>query len=246
MHRPLFHLTRLGIGVIGAAGIVAAVLHQPPSDAEVIAADPIVPASVAATPDREPTTSTTTSTTEAPTTTTTVAPATTTTPPPPPPPTTATPPPPTPAPTTTAPPPTTAPPAPAPAPAPTTQNTSSCESELFQRMNQARANAGIAPVSYDGAILSVARNWSARMADRQDLQHNPDFANQVFAAQPRAMRAAENVGRTTHSVASMHQAFMDSSSHRANILNGGYSHAAAGCVVDGSGQLWATVNFWGG
>lgn len=113
-------------------------------------------------------------------------------------------------------------------------------------MNQARASAGRAPVGYDATLLSIVRNWSGTMAQRQDLRHNPDFGAQVFGAQPAAMRVAENVGRTTDGVAWLHQAFMDSPGHRANILDARYSNAAVGCVVEGNGQIWATVNFWGG
>ena len=83
------------------------------------------------------------------------------------------------------------------------------------------------------------------MANRQQLQHNPDYANRVFAARPEAMRAGENVGRSHGSNPELFQAFMDSPGHRDAILAPAHTHAGVGCVVDGGGQRWVTVNFWG-
>ena len=83
------------------------------------------------------------------------------------------------------------------------------------------------------------------MVRRQQLAHNPNYGSQVFAARPQATRASENVGRTMGSVAALFAEFMDSPSHRATILDGRLTHATTACTVDGNGQLWVAVNFWG-
>ena len=83
------------------------------------------------------------------------------------------------------------------------------------------------------------------MARRQDLQHNPDYGPQIFAAVPEARRAGENVGRTPGSNQGLFEAFMNSPAHRDAILAPGNTHAGVGCTVDAGGQLWVTVNFWG-
>lgn len=120
-----------------------------------------------------------------------------------------------------------------------------CEREMFDRMNDARADRGTAPLQADGRIVPIARRWSDELARRQELQHNPDYASQVFAARPEAVRAGENVGRTYGSNAGLFDAFMESPGHRDAILAPGHTRAGVGCTVDGGGQLWVTVNFWG-
>ena len=150
------------------------------------------------------------------------------------------------APPTTVPPPTTAPTpttaAPAPAPA---ASFTACEREMFDHMNEARTSRGIEALLGDGRVVPISRNWSDELARRQDLQHNPDYGPQTFAAVPEARRAAENVGRTHGTNAGLFRAFMNSPGHRDAILEPGHTHAGIGCTVDPGGQLWVTVNFWG-
>jgi uncharacterized protein YkwD len=237
---PLLRFTRILLVVVAASGVISAAARTAsPVGAEVAAtrAEIIEPAeqvasvvAASAAPEQP----------EAPTTTTTAPPQTTTTTAPPPPPTTAPAPP-----STTAPPapPTTAPPAPA--PAATSSSMSACEREMLDRMNGARSQRGIAALAGDDRIVPISRDWSSEMARRQDLQHNPDYAPRVFAARPEAVRAGENVGRTHGTNAGLFDAFMASPGHRDAILAPAHTHAGVGCLVDGGGQLWVTVNFWG-
>jgi uncharacterized protein YkwD len=53
------------------------------------------------------------------------------------------------------------------------------------------------------------------------------------------------VGVTSGTVASIQDAFMSSSGHRANILNRGFRRVAVGTYRDGDGFLWVTVFFYG-
>lgn len=121
----------------------------------------------------------------------------------------------------------------------------SCEREMFDRMNSARTDRGVAALIGDDRVTPISRAWSDELARRQDLQHNPDYGPQTFAAVPEARRAAENVGRTHGSNAGLFDAFMDSPGHRDAILEPGHTHAGVGCTVDSGGQLWVAVNFWG-
>ena len=59
---------------------------------------------------------------------------------------------------------------------------------------------------------------------------------------PRAW--GENVG-LSGTVFSMHRAFMRSSGHRGNILNGRYARVGIG-MTRARGSVWATVIFYGG
>ena len=176
------------------------------------------------------------------------------------PPTPAPPPPPQPAPEPApAPPP---PPAPAPRPAPVATTApapppeqpaairagardAGCESAMLRWMNETRAGAGRHALAWDGAILHVAVDWSDDMAARGELAHNPRYGDQVFAARSEAVTAAENVGWGSGSDRAVYDEFLRSPSHRDKILSGSLTHTAVGCVRDGAGELWVTVNFWG-
>lgn len=153
--------------------------------------------------------------------------------------------PPTTAPATVPPPPPAPPTTAAPTPPASSASFTACEQEMFDRMNQARTSRGIAALVGDGRVTPISRAWSDELARRQDLQHNPDYGPQTFAAVPEARRAAENVGRTHGSNASLFDAFMASQGHRDAILAPGNTHAGVGCTVDAGGQLWVAVNFWG-
>lgn len=195
--------------------------------------------------DALPTPVSTPTTTEAP-----PPPTTTTTAPPPPPttapPTTAPPPPPTTAAPTTAPPttapPTTTPPPRAPAPAGAAVDTA-CESAMASHINASRGSHGVPAVGGGGNVIDVARAWSAHMADTQSLYHNPNLLDQVMDLVSLSM-VRENVGYSSGSVDGLYQLFMDSPSHRNNILATDVTNLAVGCVrVDG--VYWVTHNFWG-
>lgn len=152
--------------------------------------------------------------------------------------------------------PTTAAPAPAPTAPPTTAapaaapstsfaRVTSCETNMMGWMNEARSSQGVPALTADAGIQWIPLQWSDGMASRQELAHNPRFGEQIFAERPHAMSASENVGRSTTGDRSIFDGFMQSPSHRAEVLASGNTHAAVGCLRDGGGQLWVTVNFWG-
>ncbi|MGC5168018.1 CAP domain-containing protein [Luteimicrobium sp. DT211] len=102
---------------------------------------------------------------------------------------------------------------------------------LAADINGARASAGLGALSYDGSLAGVAQAWANHMAAADQLAHNPST--------PALIRGGwsawgENVGfTTTGSASTLHQAFMASSEHRANILNRSFTSVGVG---------WATKN----
>ena len=84
------------------------------------------------------------------------------------------------------------------------------------------------------------------MANTGRLAHNPNMANQIAGLVVWSF-VAENVGHgggTLTSVNSVFYLFMNSPTHRANILSNQVNRIAVGCVRAGNG-LWITQNFWG-
>jgi uncharacterized protein YkwD len=139
---------------------------------------------------------------------TTVQPTTTTAPPPP---------------TTAAPPPTTAPPPPPPPP--------SAADQVVALANDARAAAGCGPLRVDARITAAAQAHSDDMAANGYFSHDSldgrSFADRLLAA-GYPSPGGENIAQGQRSAQSVHQAWMNSSGHRANILNCGFTTIGVG------------------
>jgi hypothetical protein len=114
---------------------------------------------------------------------------------------------------------------------------STAEARFFDSVNAERARRGLSRLRVARDLTSVARDHSVRMADRNHLHHNPDLTRVVSGWQ----RISENVGRGP-SVASLHRALMDSTGHRANILDSRVSEVGIGVEVRGS-TVWVTQVF---
>jgi hypothetical protein len=108
---------------------------------------------------------------------------------------------------------------------------------LVSSINAARRSAGLPALSSNGALTSVARSWAASMAASQQLAHNPRLSSQVSGWRV----LGENVG-TGGSASSIHQAFMSSAPHRANILSSRYTQVGVAAVT-GGGRLWVVEVF---
>ncbi len=111
------------------------------------------------------------------------------------------------------------------------------EASFVQLVNQERAARGLAPLAVADDLVAVARRHSGRMADADDLHHNPSLATEVSDWQ----KVGENVGRGP-SVDPIHTAFMESPGHRANILDGDWTQIGIGVVVR-DGTVWVTEVF---
>lgn len=118
------------------------------------------------------------------------------------------------------------------------------EVRLAELVNAERARAGVPALRLDVRLLAPAREWSDQMARSGVLDHDPGLAND---APPGAWASTENVGHTTlaDSANALHTAFMRSSNHRANILDGRLTDFGIGVVVNGR-DTWVTQRFSAG
>ncbi len=113
------------------------------------------------------------------------------------------------------------------------------EADFVARVNGARSSKGLGTLTTDSELTAIARRWSQRMAADNRLSHNPNLAKEVTQDWE---KLAENVG-VGPGVEEIHNAFMNSAPHRANILDGALTHIGVGVVVDPSGQIWVTQVF---
>jgi hypothetical protein len=111
------------------------------------------------------------------------------------------------------------------------------EGTLMSRINSSRASAGLAPLERYGGITDDARAQAERMRSEQRVFHNPNLAGSTNVWQG----LGENVG-VGMEAGELHDAFMASSGHRANIL-GDFNYVGIGAAVDDNGLLWVSVIF---
>ena len=114
------------------------------------------------------------------------------------------------------------------------------EGSFVNKMNAARSARGLAPLEVYWDLVDDARAHSAKMKAEDHLHHNPNLASVTSGWQG----LGENVG-VGPSVANLHQAFMDSAGHRANIL-GNFNYVGVGVVKESDSKMWVTVVFMRG
>jgi uncharacterized protein YkwD len=120
------------------------------------------------------------------------------------------------------------------------------ERQLFALANQARAQAGVAPLQMDEGLTQAARLHASAMAAQHQLSHQlagePAMAQRLAASSALHLdKAGENVA-VANSVEQSHQALMHSPPHRENLLDPGYNVAGFGIVRSGS-ALYVTQDF---
>lgn len=116
---------------------------------------------------------------------------------------------------------------------------SGSEQGFLSAINSTRGAAGLAPLRMDGGLQAHARRHTADMIAAGEIYHSS--SEQLRAAAGSGWeKLGENVGRGG-TVSSLHQAFLDSPSHKANIL-GDYDYAGIGTDTS-DGVLYVTVVF---
>ena len=127
-------------------------------------------------------------------------------------------------------------------------DTSAAEQRFLDLLNGARGAQGRGGLQADAGLAGVALNWSGRMSGANNLSHRPDLVAAVAGVEPGWLGAGENVGFSTDPnastqsiVDSLHNKFMNSPEHYANIM-GDYNRVGVG-VVQANGSVWVTVNF---
>jgi uncharacterized protein YkwD len=127
-------------------------------------------------------------------------------------------------------------------PAPTTGwNQGAAEGTLWQLLNGARTNNGLAPLQHHGTLLGIARWRSQDMLNRNYFSHTiPGCGCLVYAYYDSNGLAydwaGENIAwNSGHDDASSpinaHERFMGSAGHRANVLTPGFTHGAVGAAA---------------
>lgn len=117
------------------------------------------------------------------------------------------------------------------------------EQEVIRLVNEIRAENGLKKLTYDWELGRVARYKSQDMKDNRYFAHNspvygtPFQMMKSFGISYRS--AGENIARGYTTPQAVVDGWMNSSGHRANILNSSYTHIGVGYVA--AGNYWTQM-----
>lgn len=117
---------------------------------------------------------------------------------------------------------------------------SGSEQSFLSAINSTRSSSGLGPLTMESGLQSHARGHTSDMIAADEIYHSSSAELQA-AAGSGWDKLGENVGRGG-SVSSLHQAFLDSPGHKANIL-GDYNYVGIGTDTSDNGVLYVTVVF---
>ena len=112
------------------------------------------------------------------------------------------------------------------------------EDRSTELVNFARNGVGVPSMPMNIDLYFKAQAWSQRLAAEQRLYHS----NLAEGNGYRWCRLGENVG-FGYSIEQVHNAFMTSPGHRANILDRGFNRVGIGVTRDGGGRFWVVQEF---
>jgi uncharacterized protein YkwD len=117
--------------------------------------------------------------------------------------------------------------------------------QLFALANQARAKAGVAPLKWDAALATAARQHCLRMAAEGPIAHQypgePDVSARSAQVGAHFSLIEENVAFAS-TPAAIHDGWMHSPGHRANLLNPDVDRVGV-AVVAGRNGLYAVADY---
>ena len=117
------------------------------------------------------------------------------------------------------------------------------EKEVVRLVNVERRKAGLAPLTEDWQLSRVARYKSEDMRDRGYFSHtSPTYGSpfQMMKSFGSSYRSAgENIAKGQTTPQKVVDAWMNSSGHRANILNSSFTHIGVGYAKDG--RYWTQM-----
>ena len=124
---------------------------------------------------------------------------------------------------------------------------SAMEQEVFALVNSERAKNGLSALSWADDIAAVARAHSSDMINRGFFSHtNPDGESPFDRLKNNGISyrtAAENIAYGQKTPADVMNAWMNSSGHRANILNKNVTELGVGAVKNNNGTIYWTQVF---
>lgn len=118
------------------------------------------------------------------------------------------------------------------------------ENKMQSLVNQVRSSNGLAPLDNNTGLKWIARRQTQAMASAGYIYHSSDLGAQADQASLPWYTLGENVGQgpTTDAI---HQAFLNSPTHRGNIVHRDFNALGIGAMADPNQILFFTQSFAG-
>ena len=130
-------------------------------------------------------------------------------------------------------------------------NQGSAEATLWQLLNGARANNGVRVLQQQATLIGLARWRSSDMLAKNYFSHTIAGCGCLVYAyyDSNGLRykwAGENIGWNSglddsYSPVRVHEAFMASAGHRANVLDGRFTHGGVGAAAAGNKRMYTEL-----
>lgn len=114
---------------------------------------------------------------------------------------------------------------------------------FLDRTNSLRRSVGVASLTENGTLTEKAEAWAQHMAATGRLEHSTLSAGLGGLSWT---LLAENVGYsspTSDTLLTIHNNFVASAPHRANLVDGRLTHMGVGVAKDGAGRVWVAEVF---
>lgn len=119
------------------------------------------------------------------------------------------------------------------------------EARLVELVNSERADRGLDPLAPHDGLTDAARVHARRMVEQRRMFHSDHLGYQANChVRTRWRTVSENVGYApSGDVGRLHDAFMDSDSHRRNVLREGADAIGVGVDTTADGTIYVTALF---
>ena len=125
------------------------------------------------------------------------------------------------------------------------------EDEIFALVNDVRQKNNLNALVWDNQLAEIARNYSEQMADENFFDHfDPQGADVVVRAKKSNLRHWSKIGENLFSVEHLRnfdafavKNWMNSPTHRQNILDADFNTAGIGVAESASGEIFITQVF---
>jgi uncharacterized protein YkwD len=114
---------------------------------------------------------------------------------------------------------------------------------FLDRTNSLRRSYGVPVLQENDILTDKAEAWARHMASTGRLEHSTLSAGLTGL---RWTALAENVGYSTptsNTLLTIHNMFVRSAAHRANLLSRTYTHMGVGVAKDAAGRVWVVEVF---
>ncbi len=118
--------------------------------------------------------------------------------------------------------------------------TATYSDKVLALTNAERTSRGLRALTYSGCADGYANSWAKALAAAGTLSHQ---SLSPILTTCKARSVGENVAYGNVTPEQLVKMWMDSSGHRANILNPGFTHLGVGDVVTSTGRVYGVQVF---